>query len=107
MIGAFYGAAAMGCATVAIIFLRYWRSSRDRLFVMFSGAFWILAAHYAIVASQVVGVEWRPYVFGIRLIAFTLLIFAIVEKNSGRGSRPQKGQRFPSSSDAYSGRTPL
>ena len=36
---ALYGASAMGCLAVAIVFLRHWRRSLDRLFIAFAAAF--------------------------------------------------------------------
>lgn len=71
----------MGCVAVAIVFLRHWRRSLDRLFIAFAAAFGILAIDYAVLAVTRVGAEWRPYVFGVRLVAFGLILFGVIEKN--------------------------
>ncbi|HEY8550674.1 MAG TPA: DUF5985 family protein [Vicinamibacterales bacterium] len=76
----FYGAATMGCAVVGLFFLRFWRASFDRLFLMFALAFWILAINYAVLGVARTS-EWRVPVFTLRLLAFSLLIYAIVHKN--------------------------
>ena len=81
IISALYGASAMGCMGVATIFLRYWRRSFDRLFLAFAAAFAILSVDYAVLAVATVGAEWRPYVYGVRLVAFGLILFGVVEKN--------------------------
>lgn len=64
-----------------LFFLRFWRDSRDPLFACFGVAFWLLAASWAVLAFVQVREETQPYVFGLRLIAFILLISGIVAKN--------------------------
>lgn len=86
IISALYGASAMGSLAVATIFLRYWRRSFDRLFAAFSAAFAILGLDYAVLALASFGAEWRPYVFGVRLVAFGLILLGIFEKNRGGSS---------------------
>jgi hypothetical protein len=81
IIPALYGAATLGCAALAVIFLRHWRRSSDRLLLMFAGAFLVLAIQYAIIGVTPIGGEWRPYVYAIRLVAFALILFAIIDKN--------------------------
>jgi hypothetical protein len=77
----------MGCLAVAIVFLRHWRRSLDRLFIAFAAAFGILALDYAVLAVTMVGAEWRPYVFGVRLVAFGLILFAVIDKNRQAAGR--------------------
>ena len=77
----FYGATAMGCAIAGLFFLRFWRESLDRLFLLFALAFWMLASNYAVLGTVTFATEWRVYVFLVRLAAFCLIIFAIVDKN--------------------------
>lgn len=81
MVAALYGASAMASLAVAVIFLRHWRQSLDRFFLLFAAAFAILALQYSVVAVTAVGAELRPYVYGVRLLAFGLIVFAIAEKN--------------------------
>jgi Family of unknown function (DUF5985) len=77
----FYGATAMGCFIAGLFFLRFWRESLDRLFLLFALAFWMLAFNYAVLGTVAFANEWRVYVFLVRLAAFCLIIFAIVDKN--------------------------
>ena len=68
-----------------LIFLRFWRESRDRLFVHFAIGFWLIGASWA--ALGVFGApaeEARPYVYGLRLVAFLLIVTGIVVKNRSR-----------------------
>jgi hypothetical protein len=76
-----YGTVAMGCAVVAIFFARFWRRSRDRLFLWFSLAFSVLAASYTLLGTIAVATEWRVWVFVVRLVAFCLIAYGIIEKN--------------------------
>jgi hypothetical protein len=72
-----------------LIFLKFWFETRDRLFVLFAIAFWALALNRA--ALVVV-----PYIttqasehsilnYSVRLMAFILILIAIIDK-SRRGS---------------------
>jgi hypothetical protein len=67
-----------------LCFLRFWFESRDRLFAFFGCAFWILAASWALLGVISPVAEARPYVYGLRLLAFLLIIAAMVDKNRGR-----------------------
>jgi hypothetical protein len=84
MVGALYGASAMASLAVGLVFLRHWRQTTDRLFLMFAAAFGILAVQYSIIAVTALGAELRPYVYGVRLLAFGLIVYAIAEKNRAR-----------------------
>ena len=61
----------------ALFFLRFWRDTADRLFAFFSGAFAILAV------QRVLLLIYRDVasVYILRLLAFVLIIAAIVDKN--------------------------
>jgi hypothetical protein len=76
-----WGATAMGCAAVGLIFLRSWRMTEDRFFALFAAAFWILSAHWT--ALAVVGAvdETRHYFYAVRLVGFLCVLIAIADKN--------------------------
>jgi hypothetical protein len=76
-----HGAVAMGCALAAFFFLRFWQQSRDRLFQWFAFAFAMLALSYVLLGLIQLATEWRVYVFALRLVAFSLILFGIYEKN--------------------------
>ena len=76
-----YGATTMGCAIVGLFFLKFWRESLDRLFLLFALAFWILAVDYAVLGMVAFATEWRVYVFTVRLVAFGLILYGIYDKN--------------------------
>lgn len=79
------GGIAMACMVAGLFFLRFWRKSRDRLFILFAIAFWILAVNrLALTFTQVD--ETRTYLYMVRLLAFLVILAAIVDKNRARPS---------------------
>jgi Ca2+/Na+ antiporter len=76
-----HGCVAMGCGIAGLFFLRFWHQIRDRLFLRFAVAFWILAFSYLLLGVVSFATEWRIYVFVVRLLAFCVILYAIVEKN--------------------------
>ena len=79
------GMLVMGYAVGGLFFLRFWRQSRDRLFGIFAAAFWLLAAQRLALALSDDPNGEQLLLYGIRLLAFVLILAAIVDKN--RGSR--------------------
>ena len=75
------GAVAMGCAVAAFFFLRFWRQSRDAPFLSFAAAFALLSLPYVLLGSVAFATEWRVYIFVGRLLAFSLSLYGIFEKN--------------------------
>ena len=81
------GAITFGFLVAAVFFLRFWRRSAERLFAMFAAAFFVLAVERVILTVVNPENEFRPYVYIVRLMAFVLIIIAIVDKN--RGTKPR------------------
>ena len=75
------GMISMGFAVAALFFLRFWRDSRDRLFLYFAIAFALEAANRAIFAFNGARSEEVTLYFSLRLVAFLLILWAIVDKN--------------------------
>ena len=75
------GILTMGYIVSGIFFLRFWRDTRDRLFAMFGTAFFILAVHrIGFVFAHDVPERATAWYF-VRLLAFLIIIVAIVDKN--------------------------
>jgi zinc transporter ZupT len=80
------GALTLGFAVAAVLFLRFWRRTADRLFLAFTAAFVLLALNQVLAAALEFGDERTPYVFSLRVLGFLLILWAIIDKNlSGRG----------------------
>ncbi len=69
---------------ISVFFLRFWRKTRDRLFGYFAVSFLLLGIER--VSILVTEGEARSLVYLIRLGAFLLIIFAIIDKNR-RGAK--------------------
>ena len=69
------------CLVSALIFLRFWKQSRDRLFGFFAGAFVLLGLNYALLAFNPRESEIRAYLYLVRLAAFVVIILGILDKN--------------------------
>jgi hypothetical protein len=78
-----YGALTMSCLIAGLFFLRFWRKTGDRLLLMFALAFWLLGASW-LGLTFVNGDEARVGIYSLRLVAFLLIIAAIVDKNRVR-----------------------
>lgn len=79
-----HGAITFASAAIALFFLRYWRSTGDRLFVMFSGAFGLLALHW-LLSSALPHITTQAHI--LRFVAFALIAVAVLDKNRKGGSR--------------------
>ena len=75
------GAIMMSNAVVALFFLRFWRKTGDRLLAFFALAFWLMALLRVVHALVRVPSEHIHYLYLIRLLAYALIVYAIVDKN--------------------------
>lgn len=79
-----YGAIIMGSFVIFLFFLNFWRRVRDRFFLFFSFAFLLLAVNWLILVLAGEASDVRSYGYLTRLMAFLLIIVAIVDKNRSR-----------------------
>jgi hypothetical protein len=75
------GALVMGFAVAGLFFLRFWKRTRDSLFLTFAIAFWLLGLVQALLALTDFPVEEKSFFYLIRLAAFVLILVAIWRKN--------------------------
>ncbi len=85
MIDFLNGATALACLVVGAFFWRFYHQGKDRLFLIFALAFWVFSANRIILALLEEGHEAALYVYVSRLIAFVLILLAIIDKNYPRG----------------------
>jgi hypothetical protein len=64
-----------------LVFFRFWRDTRDVLFVFFGAGFWILALSWTLLAVINPAGEGRPYIYAIRFLAFLCIIAGMIQKN--------------------------
>ena len=78
------GAVTMGFATASLFFLRFWKQTRDRLFLAFATAFLLLGVNQALVILAHIPVEDRSPIYLLRLAAFAIIIWAVIQKSRRR-----------------------
>lgn len=75
------GMISMGAAVVALLFLRFWRSGRDRLFLWFAAAFALEAINRAAFAWEGARDEAAaPYLLA-RIVFFVFIMVGVIDKN--------------------------
>ena len=75
------GALMMTYLVAGLFFMRFWKESKDRLFALFSLAFFILACNLVFTALIAKVSEPRSYFYLVRLAAFLIILIAIINKN--------------------------
>jgi hypothetical protein len=75
------GAILMGYLVAGLFFLRFWRDTRDRLFLIFAIAFALLAGQRLALVLTRDMLESQTGLYLVRLFAFLLILAAIVDKN--------------------------
>ena len=79
------GAITLGFLVAGLFFLRFWRKTRDGLFLAFAMSFALLGVGQAVQALANIPQEERSYIYLIRLAAFTLILVSIFCKNRSSG----------------------
>jgi Family of unknown function (DUF5985) len=75
------GATTMASLVAAMIFLRFWRRTRDRLFFIFGTVFVLLGmTRFGLVLLHE-RTESDTNWYWVRLVAFVLILIAILDKN--------------------------
>ena len=78
------GGNCVACSVIALFFLRFWRSSHERLYAIFAAAFWIMGLNWAALGYFNQD-EDKTWLYIVRFLAFVLIIYGILDKN--RSSR--------------------
>jgi peptidoglycan/LPS O-acetylase OafA/YrhL len=75
------GVLTLGYIILGMFFLKFWKRTRDSLFIMFAWAFWLMATNQfaiSVSGSYDLDVQWT---YILRLLAFVLITLGIVRKN--------------------------
>lgn len=83
-----YGAISMAAATAALCFLRFYRRTGDRFFLYFFASFAIESLSRLVSVLLQWGDQDISWFYVFRLVAYGLILAAIVDKNLRR--RPTK-----------------
>jgi uncharacterized membrane protein HdeD (DUF308 family) len=79
--GFLLGVIATSSLTAGIFFLKFWRRTRDSLFLAFAVAFLIEGVNRTAVLFVAKPNEGSPAIYIVRLFAFLLILAAILRKN--------------------------
>jgi hypothetical protein len=82
------GAIALGFAVAGLFFLRFWHVTHDRLFLYFSVAFFLQTLERVLLGINTDSTDENPAIYLIRLVAYGLIIFSIVDKNRKKSLVP-------------------
>lgn len=82
-----FGMIAMACLVVSLVFLRFWRLSGDRFFALFAGSFALLAVVRLGLGVVPVDTEGRTLLYWVRLLAYLMILAAILDKNRPKPER--------------------
>jgi uncharacterized membrane protein HdeD (DUF308 family) len=80
------GVIATSSITAGIFFLKFWKKTRDSLFLAFGLAFIVEGLNRCSVLFLAKPNEGSPYIYIVRLLAFLLILGAILHKNYGRSA---------------------
>jgi len=75
------GAVTLGFLVAGLFFLRFWKRTRETLFVAFAFAFWLLGLNQALLSFTDIPLEERSWLYLLRLAAFSLILISIWRKN--------------------------
>ena len=78
------GAIVMGFAVAAQLFLKFWRKTRQGLFLAFAGSFMLLGVTQALLTLAGILIEERSWLYLLRLAAFLLILAALWSQNRRR-----------------------
>ena len=80
------GVIATSSLTAGVFFLKFWSKTRDSLFLAFGLAFVIEGLNRCAVLMLARPNEGSPYIYGVRLLAFLIILTAILHKNYGKAA---------------------
>ena len=75
------GAIAMASAVASMFFVRFYRETRDPLFLYFAAAFAIEAVNRTVLTFQATPNEASPYLYILRAFSYSLILLGIYRKN--------------------------
>jgi uncharacterized membrane protein HdeD (DUF308 family) len=81
--GFLLGVIATSSITAGFFFLRFWRHTRDSLFLSFAIAFIVEGLNRIAVLFLEKPNEGSPVIYVVRLLVFLLILAAILKKNLG------------------------
>jgi hypothetical protein len=83
--GFLLGVIVMSEVVAAAYFFKFWRQTRDRLFLAFAAAFLIEVVNRGSILFIDDPAAGNPVIYTVRLLSYLLILAAIADKNRKRG----------------------
>ena len=90
MIDFLSGAVTLTYVVAALYFFNFWKRAADRLFLAFAMAFALLAMNQLVLFALGSADERGNYAYILRVLAFILILVAIIEKNVAHRARKRR-----------------
>ena len=81
MIDFLLGAIAVAAAIAGLVFLSYYRRTRDRFFLYFASAFWLESLGRILSVTVAAFNDSSTATYVLRLVSYGLILAAILDKN--------------------------
>jgi hypothetical protein len=78
------GAIAALSFVIGSFFMRFWRVTGDRFFLLFGLSFWLEGINRVLLGALPAWREDTPSYYLVRLLAYALILYAIIDKNRKR-----------------------
>jgi hypothetical protein len=78
------GAIIMAAFTISLFFTRFWKNTGDRFFLFFAVAFGIEGLSRLLLGLLNYSSEYEPLIYSMRLVAFLVILVAIIDKNRSK-----------------------
>lgn len=81
------GVSMMGAWACGLFFFRFWKTTKDRLFLIFGISFWVMAFERVLLVYHLptaYNAEETAPIYLLRLSAFIMILYAIWDKNRRR-----------------------
>ncbi len=83
--GFLLGVVALAFLAVGVFFLRFWKNTRDALFLFFAASFLIEGLNRCSFLFLDKPNEGTPWIYIVRVLSYGLILAGIVHKNRGAG----------------------
>ena len=83
------GALAMASLILVLFFLRFWKNTHDSFFIYFTAAFALEGISWILFLDNQQRVN-DPIIYSIRLLAYLLILIAIIGKNKQAAKRKRQ-----------------
>ena len=78
------GVIATASFVAGLYFLKFWKSTRDRFFLLFAASFFIESLNRTSILLLPKPNEGSPRTYLVRMVSFLLILLAILRKNYGK-----------------------